>query len=187
MTNMRPKMLAPSLLAALVIAATAFAGPTGFPYVFKRGGGSMIRVNGSLESYKRIEGRWSGEYIWLRVSGREYLIRDASVLAAAAGAFAHMEALEPEHRAAEERFRPIEKKYNALEERAERFEDDSAHDAERRDAERALEAMEAEYQAAERAVERIDEEMERREEIAERKFEDIVLRAVDAGKAQRLD
>jgi hypothetical protein len=187
MTNMRLKMLVLSLLVAFVVAATAFAGAPGFPYVFKRGSGSIIRVNGSLESYKRIEGRWSGEFIWLRHGGRDYLIRDASVLAAAAGAFAEMDAMEPQRRAAEERLRPIEKKYDALEERAERFEDDPAHDAERREAERALEAMEPEYQAAENAVERIDEEMERREKIAERKFEDIVLRAVDAGKAQRVD
>ncbi len=182
-------MLLSSLIVALVVVASALAAPLNFPYVFKRGSGSIIRVNGSLESFKRIQERWSGEYIWLKRGSREYLIRDAAVLAAAGGAYAQVDALEPAHRAAEERFQPIEQKYDALEERVDQLsdEEDPAHADELRTAERALHAMEPEYRAAEEAVERIEEEMDRREEIAERKFEDIVLRAVDAGKATRVD
>jgi chromosome segregation ATPase len=172
----------------LVIAAVAVAGtPDRFAYIYKRGNESMMRINGSLEHYQRIAKRWSGEYIWVNRGGKQYLIRDAAVLAEARGAFAQMEALEPAVRAAEEKLRPIEQKAEAIEERIEEMDDDPSLEAKLLQAERQLQAMEGELQTAEAAVERLDAELERREEIAEKNFEKIVLRAIDAGKAQRVD
>lgn len=183
-THMRSRLLALSL----VLAAVAIAGtPDRFAYIYQRGNESMMRINGSIEQYQRIAKRWSGEYIWVSRGGRQYLIRDAAVLAAAKNAFAHMEALEPTVRAAEEKVRPIEQKAEAIEDRIEEMEDDPSLEAKLRQAERQLQAMEGELQAAETALERLDTELERREEIAEKNFEKIVLRAIDAGKAQRVD
>jgi chromosome segregation ATPase len=182
--DMRLKLLALSLL----VAVAALAGtPDRFAYIYKRGDDTMMRINGSLEAYQRIARRWSGEYIWVNRNGRQYLIRDVAVLAAARGAFAEMEKFEPSLRAAEEKLRPIEKRHDAIEDRIEALEDDDSLEAQLRAAERQLRAMEGQLQAAEREVERMDREMERLEEIAEKKFEAIVLRAIDAGKAQRVD
>jgi chromosome segregation ATPase len=176
------------IVLSLVVAAVALAGtPDRFAYVYKRGDSTMMRINGSLENYQRIAKRWSGEYIWVNRNGRQFLIRDAAVLAAARGAFTELEKLEPALRAAEEKLRPIEKQAEAIEDRIEDLEDNERLEAKLREAERQLQAMEGQLQAAEREVERIDEQMERLEEIAEKKFEAIVLRAIDAGKAQRVD
>lgn len=177
---MRLRLLALSL----VLAGIALAGsPDRFAYVFKRGNDSIMRVNGSIERYLHIKDRWSGEFIYVEHGGRKYLLRDPAVLAEAARAFAHMEALEPQLRAAEAKLRPIEKKYERLEERADDLSDRGETDAA---LEEQLRAMESEYRAAEQAVERLDEEMERREEIAEKKFDAIVMRAIGAGKAERV-
>ena len=164
---MRAALLALSLL----IAASCFASDD-FPYVFQRGKGSILRVQGSIESFTRIAKRWSGQYIWVRVGGRDYLIRDAAVLAAANAAFAEMDAMQPQVRAADARYRPIAEKFEAIE-------DDEDHPNYRE--------LERAYEAAEREVERLEDEMERREAVAEKKFEKIVLRAIDGGKAQRVD
>ena len=181
---MRFKLLAISL----VVAAVAVAGtPDRFAYIFKRGNDSIMRINGSIEEFQRIAKRWPGEYIWVRRNGREYLIRDAAVLAAARNAFAQMEALEPAMREAEKRLRPIEKKFEAIEERLDELEDGESPDRQIREAERQLRAAEAELREAEGALERIEKEVERREEIAEKKFEEIAIRAIEGGKARRVD
>jgi chromosome segregation ATPase len=184
---MRLKLLALSLAVAGVVAGIALAGsPDRFAYVYKRGGGdSIMRMNGSLESFQRIAERWSGEYIWVSRNGKEWLIRDAAVLASARAAFKDMEALEPAVRAAEERLRPIEQKAEAIEERMERIEDDPSRENDLRAYERQLSAIEGELRTAEAAVERLDRELERREEIAEAKFEKLVIRAIEAGKPRK--
>ncbi|HEV7238926.1 MAG TPA: hypothetical protein VGQ36_06760 [Thermoanaerobaculia bacterium] len=179
---MRNKLLA---LTLLVVAATAMAGSRDrFSYVYQRGNQSIIRGSGTIENYKRIAKRWSGEYVWIHRNGREYLIRDAGVLAAVRGAFAHMEALEPKMREVEARLRPVEKRFEEIEERMDELSDRNEEDPA---LERAMRAVEVEYEKAERAVELVEQEMERREEIAEKKFEEIVIRAIDQGKAQRVD
>ncbi len=169
-TDMRAKIL----VLTIILAATAFA-KDDFPYVFKRGSGSIIRIYGSIESYTRYAKRFSGDYIWARRDGHQYLIRDEAVLAEAEAAFADMRALEPQMRAAEERLRPLEEKADAL------SDDESA------DHEEELEALESQLEAASREVDRLEEEMDRREQRAEKKFEQIVIKAIAAGKAQRVD
>ncbi len=167
---MRARLLA----LTLIIAAAALAGsPDRFAYVYKRGDDSILRVNGSLDHYLKIAKRWSGEFIWAEIKGRQYLIRDAAVLAEAQQAFAPMNALGPALRAAEEKVRPLEERYDAMQD----------HDEDNP----ALPALERQLQAAEREAERLDEEMERREAIAEAKFEKIVLRAIETDKAKRVD
>ena len=168
-TDMRRTLLALSLV---VVAGIAIGGsPDRFAYVYKRGNDTTMRINGSIDSFQRIAKRWSGEYIWVSRNGKEWLIRDAAMLASARDAFKDMEALEPALRAAEEKVVPLEERM------------DEITDADREppaELERALEA-------AEREAERLEREMDRREEIAEAKFEKLVLRAIDSGKAQRVD
>ena len=194
---MRNKVFAFALLLlSLCAAAIAMAGSSDrFSYIYKRGNRSVVRIGGSFDQYKRVAKRFSGEYIWLYHKGRGYLIRDATVLSAVRGAFAQVDALEPKMREVEARYHPVERKYEELEERvdelSDRIEDDPSLErkleSQLREAERAMEALEAEYKQAERAVELVEDEMDRREEIAEKKFEEIVLRAVDQGKAERVD
>lgn len=190
------RLLLPLLLLVTTVSA---ADRSGFSYIYKRGDQAHLRTNGaSIDSLVRISRRWSGELVWLRRHGRSYLIRDAAVLLSVRGAFAEMHALEPRLRAAEERRRPVEVKMEAIEERMDRLsdqlDDDRLGDATReslearlREAERAMSAIEGEHRAVERAAEEIEEEMERLEKTAEQKFEQIVVRAIEQGKAKRVD
>lgn len=177
------------LLPLLLLVTTASAADRySFSYIYKRGDQSHLRTNGGdIDSLVRTSKRWTGEFVWLRRDGRNYLIRDAAVLAAVANAFADMHALEPRLRAAEEKRRPVEAKMEVVEERLDRLSDENGDEAERRKAERAMQALEDEHRIVERAAETLEKEMERREELAERKFGQIVIRAIETGKAQRVD
>lgn len=187
--DMRTALLA----LALVAASLAFAGsPDRLQYIYKRGNDeSVMRINGSLDEYVRLAKRWTGPYIWVSHEGRQWLIRDAAVLAAAQASFAPMEALEPSMRAVEERLRPIEKRHDAIERRVDdlgdRVEDEPSLEDELRKYERQLRAVEEEMQVVEAEMERIEDELDRREEVAEKKFESIVLKAIREGKGQRVD
>lgn len=188
------------LVLLFLLAATALAGDRpSFPYVYKTGEQAHLRSSGEdIETIVRISKRWTGEFVWLRKDGREYLIRDAAVLASVRAAFADMHAFEPRLRAANEKRRPWEEKMDALEERMDQISDQlgdeeltdrtRAHlESKLRELERQADAIEGDYQAAEREAERLEQEMDRLEEIAEAKFEQIVLRAVREGRAQRVD
>jgi len=184
------------LLALSASAADRFS----FPYIYKSGGSSHIRSNGnSIEKMVNISKRWSGDFVWLRKDGQEWLIRDASVLAAVRIAYADMHALEPRLRAAEERRHPYEQKMEAVEKRMDRISDQLGDDetltaatrrsleVRLRDLEREYESIERDSRGIEREAEELDDEMERLEKIAERKFEQIVLSALAKGKAERVN
>jgi len=176
-------------IVSLLVAVTLVAETPGrFNYIYKRGNDSTICINGSIEDFERLAKRFTGEYVWLEQGKAEYLIRNAAVLAQVRQAFAEMDAFEPTVQAAEKRLRPIEEKAEELERRIDEIEDSEKPglEAELREAEKRLEAMEGQLHEAELAVERLEKEMDRREEIAEKKFEEIVLRAVREGKAERV-
>ena len=188
-----------TLFLLLVALATSMMGAEQFSYIYKRGDHTHIRSSANIEKMVALSKRWSGEYIWLKRNGKEYLIRDAAVLAEVRNAFAELHAYEPKLRAAEERLRPVERKMDRIEERmddlSDRLGDDDDLDSatrgelerQLREAERELEEVERTYGPAERETERMEREHDRLEEIAEERFEKIVFRAVDQGKAERVD
>lgn len=179
--------------------ATSVTGAEQFSYIYKQGDHTHIRSNSGIEKMVSLSKRWSGEYVWLKRGGKQYLIRDAAVLAQVRAAFADLHAYEPQLRAAEERLRPVERKMDRIEERMDDISDrlgddedlDSATraDLERqlRQAEQEFEELERSFRPAERETERMEREHDRLEEIAEERFEKIVFRAVDEGKAERVD
>ncbi|HUR80364.1 MAG TPA: hypothetical protein VM733_06340 [Thermoanaerobaculia bacterium] len=171
------------LFVVLTLAATLSASGH-FPYIYKEGDSvTHIRNNrGSIEQIVATSKRWRGDYVWLERDGKEYLIRDASVLAEVRAVFADMHALEPKLRAAEERARPLEEKMDQL---SDHIGDDDPPN--REELEKELDEITAQYDAAEKVAERLEREQERLERIAEAKFEKIVFRAIDEGKAQRVD
>lgn len=193
---MRMRMLALSALA--LSAATLFASER-FSYVYKRGEHSHLRSSGeTIERIVRKSKQWAGEFVWVQREGREYLIRDAATLVEVRAAFAELDAMQPAMREAEARVRPFEEKMSVVERRvdalSDQLDDEDLTEATRgwieeklRIAERDMEAIEREMAKVERAMEKVENEMDRREEIAERRFEQIVLRAIGKGKAERLD
>lgn len=188
------------LLAALLLTSlAAFARSSDrFTYVFAEGVPNQTRSSGRVEDIVRIAHRYSGTYVWFRLGGREYLVQDAATLAAAKSAFAELAPLEAQAREGERRARPFERRMDELEKRIDRLSDkisdeelsDSVRGSledQMRDLEREMRLVERETESIERQNERMDQEMERVERIAERKFEEILTRAVEQGRAQRLD
>lgn len=188
-----------TLLLFLVMLATTIAGADSFSYIYKQGDHTHIRSSGGIEKMVALSKRWPGEYVWLQRGGRQYLIRDAAVLAEVRAAFADLHAYEPKLRAAEERLRPVERKMERVEERMDEIgdrlsEDDDLDRATREDLERKLRQTELEfkelersYVPAERETERMEREHDRLEEIAEERFEKIAVRAIESGKVERVD
>ncbi len=172
-----------TLVLLLFTLATTLSASDHFAYIYRNGDVTHIRNNrGSIEKIVAKSKRWSGEYIWLEHRGSEYLIRDARVLAETRAVFADMHALEPKLRAAEERMRPLEEELDRLEDKL-----GDEHPANSAALEKRIDVLRPRYEAAEAESERLEREQERLERIAEAKFEKIVIRAIDQGKAERVD
>ena len=75
---MRTRLIALALLgcAALVITAKPR-----IEYIYKRSGSMHTRISGSFDRIGEVARRYHGEFVWLRMDGRNYLIRDAATLA----------------------------------------------------------------------------------------------------------
>ena len=192
---MRTRLIALALLgcAALVITAKPR-----IEYIYKRSGSMHTRISGSFDRIGEVARRYHGEFVWLRMDGRNYLIRDAATLAEVRSTFRPVEELEPSLREVERRLKPFEQEMEQVEERVDELgdslDDDRLTDATRddvedkiRDAETKMRAIEDKARVIERELERLEQESERRETIAEKKFEELVVRAVRQGIAERVD
>lgn len=192
---MRTRLIALALLgcAALVITAKPR-----IEYIYKRSGSMHTRISGSFDRIGEVARRYHGEFVWLRMDGRNYLIRDAATLAEVRSTFRPVEELEPSLREVERRLKPFEQEMEQVEERIDELgdslDDDRLTDATRddvedkiRDAETKMRAIEDKARVIERELERLEQESERRETIAEKKFEELVVRAVRQGIAERVD
>jgi protein subunit release factor A len=154
-----------TLLLSLLLATTTVTNGN-FPYLFQRANGSTsMRMNGrlddSLAHAKNLRSRFKGGFIWARKDGRQYVIQDPAILAEAEKIFAQLERVA-------ENLKPYQAQIRAIEA--------GGGDEE---------AMEAELEKVERAMERIENELEKLEAPAERRFEQLVIRAIETGKAKR--
>jgi peptidoglycan hydrolase CwlO-like protein len=193
---MRTRLLAFVLLLAAV-ATIVIAAPDSSQtsYLYKRDGNTYLR--GNLDDLKEVAGR-SGEFVWTRQGGREYLITDRAVLDSVRAAFAELDAKKQPLKEIERRLQPHERELDRVERRVDELsdalDDEELTESTRANLERQLHAAEAEMRAVEEGMRSLEEElerlergMERIEEAAEAKFERIVERAIAAGKATRVD
>ncbi|HUP60609.1 MAG TPA: hypothetical protein VNA69_09350 [Thermoanaerobaculia bacterium] len=164
-----------------------------FSYVYSRAEGSATISRGSLKEVLRLKERFTGTYLWARLDGREYLIRDAAALAQVRTAFVPMEALRPPQRALHAKMRPIERRVDRLEREIDSI-TDRDDDEELTDADRErLHVLKRDLREARREL-RVYEDEERkldeREEVLEKVFdaeiERIVKQAVRRGVAERV-
>jgi septal ring factor EnvC (AmiA/AmiB activator) len=197
---MRTRLIALALLVSAVVTGVLIAGDRPTSYIYKRGDSLHTRISGrfAFDRIGPISKKYGNEFVWVRMNGGEYLIRDANTLAQVRQAFRHLDELEPELRAIERRLKPFEREFEEIEERVDTLgdslDDDDLSESERddienklRDAEEKMRAVEEKMRPVEREMERLDNESERREVIAEKQFEAIVERAVERGLAQRVD
>ncbi len=185
-----------SIFALLLTALSCFAKERDrFEYVYSRAGNDKISVShGSLQEMLRIHKRFTGVYLWARLDGDEYLIRDAALLDDARRAAAPLDALHAE-------MKPLRKKMKPLEDREEKIdreldaltdrEDDERLTEDQRDRIRELERSQREVQRELREYEREEERFDHREEVLDKAFDAeirrIVERAIRSGVAERVD
>ncbi|MDQ2980328.1 MAG: hypothetical protein M3R62_14035 [Acidobacteriota bacterium] len=155
-------------------------------------------TSGTLEDLEKARRRFSGEFLWVRRSGREYVIYGRQALEEAHRLFAPIRALDPERAALALRQSRIEAEQSALEREEERLERESeglGEDASPRDepARRRLERRRRELEpqmraleAREREVEELERSIDRREEDLEAKAETELWKRIDAAIARGL-
>ena len=183
------------LTALLSIAFVSIARPACFSYVYSRGGNNYTTLShGSLEDVLRLQKRFSGTYLWAEVDGKQYLIRDAGILAEVAIAARPTEALGPDQRALHDRMRPLERQQDRLERELDALTDRDEDDDDLSAAERArMRRLESELRDIERELRHYEieeRELDRKEDAAEKIFDakvkELIERAIERGLAERL-
>jgi hypothetical protein len=188
------------LLALLLLAAaltlSARSG-SGVSYMFRRGDSQIISGNLPLNGLGALAKRYQGDFLWTRVDGKEYIIRDAATLDAARGAFVEVDAFHARYHAISEKMRPVEQRHRKLERQIDELGDTLSDDDDLTSAQRAemeaklakLEAeikpIEAELRRLEAQEEKLDQQTEVLEEAAERKLEEIIRDAVSRGRTEK--
>ena len=169
-------------------------------YILSRGDHTMMN-GGTLEDVRAARRRFSGEFLWVRRSGREYVVRDARLMAEAAALFAPLKSLDPDRAALERRHAQFEAEESRLDREEKRLDRDldqiqddetpapgseSRNSLERRRRElearrRSLEEQERDLDSAESSLDRREDELEKK---AEAQLWRLIDRALEAGLAQ---
>ena len=150
-----------------------------------------LHLRGTIAALEHVQEKLkTGPYLWVRLDGREFVIRDSAVLAELAKAFAPLDALDQEQRALDRRMKPFEARAERLEEQIDRLtdsEEELAAEDERRLRDLEKQLREAEHEL--RTFEKDERELERREVSVERVVEEavrgIAARAIRQGIAAR--
>lgn len=195
---MRTRLIALALLVTAAVAGVIHAANQPMTYIYRRDA-SHTHIHGSLfDGIGEISRKYGNAFIWARVNGRNYVIRDANTLGEARTAFREVEAMEPSLRAVETRLRPFEREIEKIEDRvdtlADSLDDESLSDARRdaieaklRDAEEQMRGVEEKMRVVEREMDKLEKQVEKLEESAEARFQVIVKRAVERGVAERVE
>src|SRR5687767_13592024 len=136
----------------LLLCATLTLSAAEMSYVFKRGDRSYIVTgNMPIKGIGSVTKRWSGDFLWAKINGREYLIRDDATLAEARRAFVQVEANQEQYHALEAKMKPVERRHRILERQHDELTDSLSNEPERYTA--------AEEREMERRIREIGEKM----------------------------
>lgn len=185
------------LFASLLLAALTVSARDGFQYILTKGDGALVS-GGDLDTILAVNERYKGAYLWARIDGKQYLIRDAATIAEARRAFEASDALHQESEKLRQRMKPVELREEELEEEMEDISDELGDREDLTATQRArMEARLAQLQLLaeplrrqlrelEQEEERLDQREERLSEAAEAKLKTIIGKALDRGVAQRV-
>ena len=170
----------------------------GDAYVLSRGG-HWSSTNESLEALRAVQRRFSGEFLWVRRAGKEYLIRDHRTLEEAQSLFAPLRELDPERAALRPRQSRLESEQTKLDREQEKLErelDRLTDDSEARGEEatrgrlerrqRELESKMRALEGEERELDAVERSIDEREDDLERKAEAELWRLIDRALARGL-
>ena len=167
-----------SLTLAVLFVLAAAGAEARDSYVLHFGAGNSTTISGSLEDFNGVKRTLSGDYLWVRHDGRQYVVTDRAKLAEAWDYFAPQRALRPQQREIERETRKLERESDALED----IDDRRLTDRER-DRLDELHAQERELSRREQALDEREEELDR---AAERKLWQLVDRAIREGAARAI-
>ena len=163
-----------------------------FSYAYIRPEGNATISRGDLRDVLRMRDRYRGETIlWARVDGREYVIRDATVLSEVRRAFGPLEALDPHQEALDAKMTPLESRVERLEREGDALSDAEEElspdeEARLREIEKALRGLQRELRVFEEEERRLDRKEEALEKVFDAEIERIVRRSVRNGTAKTL-
>jgi DNA repair exonuclease SbcCD ATPase subunit len=165
-----------------------------FAYSYHRGReGTVTMMHGSLDEWLRLKDRLgSGRYLWARLDGREYVIRDEDTLDALDEQFKPHRALYREIEKLNAQMEPIERRIDRLEDEYDRLsnaQDDGELTPDQKARLRELYRLLKQAELELRVFEDRERELERREEEVDRHIDAAVRAAVEkavrTGKADR--
>jgi hypothetical protein len=165
------------LLLAVLALTTAAAWRRGDAYVLHVGKTDVTMTSShvSIENVVALRHRLGNEpYLWVRIGGREYLIRDDAFLREAAAMWVPVQALEPEQHQIGDEERRLDKRIDAIE------------DGKAKRAPGELEELRERYRVVERRQRELDQRSEAMEKVIEAKLRDMVDDAIRNGLAQTL-
>jgi DNA repair exonuclease SbcCD ATPase subunit len=161
------------LLIAVALMMLASSKPRMDGYILSASADNVTFSGGVDFSYfKTFRERHPGKVLWARRNGREYVVRDETLIMRAQALFAPQAALAPEQEA-------ISREEEALDREEERLED-AANTAENRRRLDEVRAKQAKLAEREQALDEREEEIER---IAERELWKLVDAAIKSGAA----
>lgn len=182
------------LLPAAVLLAILSAGPAAaaipISYVYARDGQARVIPTGafSLDALQTLIDRWQGEYLWARVEGREYLIRDGATLLSVARVFAPIEELTPRHQELARQIRPLETRAERIKQQIDELTavGEPEVDVRLRELQRELRSLQSEIRRVLSEEEQLDKKQDELQKEAERRLQEIVGRAIERGLARRV-
>jgi hypothetical protein len=164
------------LFLALLALTTGAAWRRGDGYVLQTENPHMMVNTGiALRELPAMQRRFGhGPYVWARVGGRNYLIRDEAFLRQAAALWAPVDALRPEQDALSAEESRLDKRIDAIEDhptRAGRGE---------------LPELRERFRDVERRMRDLDQRSEALEKVAEERLRDLVDDAIRDGRAREV-
>ncbi len=163
------------LLLALLALSTGAAWRRGDAYMLHVGKTDVTMTSTSIDNLVAVRHRLGdGSYLWVRLGGREYLIRDEALLREATALWAPVEALKPEERELSAEESRLDKRIDAIE--------DHPHAADRSE----LGDLRARFDIVERRLRDVDARIDAMEERIEAQLRDKVEEWIRDGRAKAL-
>lgn len=180
-----------SILLILLLAVPLCADEFSYVYAVPGEGEHVSISRGDLKEVLRLRQRLSGTFLWAKVGGREYVIRDAGVLQDVELAFGPLRALHPEQEALRARMRRIEEREERLEREADALSDSeirltAIQSARLDELRRALREISEELRPLESEERQLDQREESLDVVFDAEMERIVRRSIRSGTAERL-
>src|SRR5690349_17499236 len=102
---MRTRLLVLALLLSATVAGVVSA-RSSMSYMYRRGDDMHTRISGSIDHIVTAAKKYRGDFVWVRVDGRSYVIQDAATLAEVKEVFRDVDAMEPSLHDVEQRLKP---------------------------------------------------------------------------------